>query len=94
MWRNRAHCVDLKKGCPLTSEAPAREPNRRFSSFTNNFLIKDLQLLSSGSSLVPGHEFVTIQSRLTWLLKVNRGAPGSRHHPEGCSQKYHSCSCP
>src|SRR4051794_21964283 len=48
VWRSRAHWVVLKKGCVLTSDAPALEPNRRFSSFTSSFLIKDLQILFGG----------------------------------------------
>lgn len=48
MWRSRAHCVARKKGWPLTSLAPALEPNRRFSSLTSSFRIRLLQLLAPG----------------------------------------------
>lgn len=46
MWRRRAHWVVLKKGWDLTSDAPALDPNRLFSSFTRSFRIKDLHKLS------------------------------------------------
>lgn len=45
--RNKAKLTCLKKGCALTSEAPARDPSRRFSSLTNNLRIKLLQLLDN-----------------------------------------------
>jgi len=46
MCRISAHCVVLKNGCALMSEAPARAPNRRFSSLISSFRIRDLQMLS------------------------------------------------
>lgn len=42
---SRAKFIDLKKGCALISEAPARHPSRLFSSLCKSFLIKLLQLL-------------------------------------------------
>ena len=50
MCRMSAHCVVRKNGWPLTSDAPARAPRRRFSSLMRSFRIKDLQRLLSVSS--------------------------------------------
>jgi len=51
MWRIKAHCVVRKKGCPFTSEAPARAPRRRFSSLIRSFRIRDLQRLEKEISV-------------------------------------------
>lgn len=48
--RRRAHWVVRKKGWVLTSEAPAREPMRRSSSFISSLRIRDLQRLGDDVS--------------------------------------------
>ena len=45
MCRSRAHCVERKKGCDFTSEAPARDPIRRSSSLIRSLRMRDLQRL-------------------------------------------------
>jgi hypothetical protein len=45
MCRSKAHWVDRKNGWAFTSDAPALDPRRRFSSLTRSFFIRDLQLL-------------------------------------------------
>ena len=45
MCRRRAHWVVRKKGWVFTSEAPAREPMRRSSSFMRSLRMRDLQRL-------------------------------------------------
>lgn len=45
MCRISAHWVVRKKGWPFTSDAPARAPSRRFSSFMRSFRMSDLQRL-------------------------------------------------
>lgn len=52
-WRRRAHEVLRKKGWPFTSEAPARDPNRRDSSLMSSFRINDLQRLNTLVSKPP-----------------------------------------
>ena len=47
MCRSRAHCVVLKKGAVLMSEAPARDPSRRVSSLINSLRMMALQRLRS-----------------------------------------------
>ena len=46
--RSNAHCVVRKKGCDLTSDAPARDPSRRSSSLIRSFRMRDLQRLRCG----------------------------------------------
>lgn len=41
---SKAKLIDLKKGCALISEAPARQPSLLTSSLCNNFRIKFLPL--------------------------------------------------
>lgn len=43
--RSKAHCVVRKNWWLLTSEAPALEPRRRFSSLISSFRMRLLQLL-------------------------------------------------
>ena len=45
MCLSRAHCVERKKGCVFTSEAPARDPKRRASSLMRSLRMMDLQRL-------------------------------------------------
>lgn len=45
MCRSRAHCVVLKKGAVLMSEAPARDPRRRVSSLIRSLRMIALQRL-------------------------------------------------
>jgi hypothetical protein len=48
---NSAQLVAFNSGCDLTSEAPARDPSRLFSSLTRSRFIKDLhwcEMVASG----------------------------------------------
>lgn len=45
MCRMSAHCVCRKKGCVLTSDAPALAPRRLVSSFIKSFRMMDLHML-------------------------------------------------
>ena len=49
-WRSSAQEVLRKKGWAFTSEAPAREPRRRSSSFIRSLRMRDLQRLGGGVS--------------------------------------------
>lgn len=64
MCRIRAHCVVRKKGWVLTSDAPARAPSLRSSSFMRSLRIRDLQRLVE-------NRLVSFSSPVRYLADVN-----------------------
>jgi len=84
MWRIKAHCVWRKNGWLLTSEAPARAPRRRFSSFIRSFRTRDLQRLfnvSQWSAYIANCENI-----ITWRFVATQNALGMGHRPAEYSQ--------
>lgn len=64
IWRISAHCVDRKKGCVLTSDAPARAPRRLVSSLINSLRIKDLHSVDVCCAPDPSGKFTSSRKML------------------------------
>ena len=85
MWRRRAHWVERKNGWVFTSDAPAREPIRRSSSFIKSLRMRDLQRLEiyGEHSTAPSAEEGGKQGH-TAKFAEHRNALETVHHREEC----------